>query len=263
VSTRRSLRWILLGIAVVAAGAAVRSAWRRAQRPAPTAPTSPTTVSPPAGRLTLEVDSTRRIEVVPGTPIVFDVFLSAPEGGPPAESVRPGGSWRALVRLVEASGRPLTWATVPREDASIPGRHLTLEASPETTGAVPPATYLVRAVLEGEPALASAPVTVVVRGPAADPDGEALEERRLRDAAAFDLEKKRFADARQLAESLARRVPRDAGAWMLLGDALDGLGKPREALNVYRRALSVRPRTYDEPTLLYERMAAMLRKIAS
>ncbi len=269
-SGRRSFWLVAIAGVLVAAGGAWLG-WRRLHR-RPVA--SPLT-------LTLQIESRRRVEVLPGTPIIFDVYLAAPKGAPAAELGRAGRPWRSQLRLIDdRSHKPLSWATVVLD--SRPGgspkvadmavvdfdhiQHIVLATSPETMRAVAPGTYGVRAALEASSqrgGVESPSVTVVVREAGATLDRDRLERDRVVSSAEFYLETKRFEEARRLVEDLVSREPRNPGAWMRLGDALDGLGKPREALNVYRRALAVSPRTYEEPTLLYERMGAMRRKLTS
>ena len=245
--------------------------------------------APLRARLTLQVlPAEGTVEILPGTPITFEVDLTALEGAPPVDLGGAGQPWHARVHLVEgASRRPLGWATVvlnarsavfskgadspERSDkssdvATIDRDHVqrvVLAASPETMTAVAPGSYEVRAILaeESRQILESTPVSVVVRGASEAPHREELERQKVADSAEFYLEAGRFADARRLAEELTAREPRNAGAWMLLGDALNGLEKPGEALVVYRQALHVVPRTYEEPTSLYRRISATLQKL--
>ena len=235
--------------------------------------------------LTLPVQSDRRVEILPGTPLVFVRALSGAKGMAPSRVGSADRPWHSLVRLIgQQPGQPLPFAVSPlgsprsvaisagegelkvteasADEAVLDADHVHrvgLAASPEAMSGVAPGTYGVRALLLGESPLESAPVTIVVREKAPGRDG--LERERIARSAEFYLQAKRFEDARRLAQELSSRQPKNPGAWMLAGDALAGLGRPREALAAYRRALAVSPRTYEEPTLLYERMASVLQKI--
>jgi tetratricopeptide (TPR) repeat protein len=135
---------------------------------------------------------------------------------------------------------------------------------------VPPGTYEVRAILEGDRRplwswngrIESAPFTLSVLASEDSKTRDQLDMDRLIASAEFYLLTHRWDEARRLAEELTLREPTNVGAWVLLGDALDGEGKPQQALNVYQRALAVSPRTYEEPSLLYERLETVLRKIS-
>jgi len=288
VTGSRALRWVAVA-AVAVATVLAWIVWRGPRRPDAVAVAPARKLPELNGVLTLSVQLDRRVEVVAGTPIVFDVYLTTGKSAPSLSIGRTAEPWHSLVRLVDdSSGKPLGWALAPLGSprsiafAAEQGEakamdstgnvavvdydhvhHLVLAASPEATKDLVPGTYAVRALIEGDSRLESAPVTVVVRGAGEAAGGDRLERERMAQSAQFYLLAKRFEDARRISGELAAREPKNCGAWMLLGDALDGLGKPREALAVYRRALAVSPRTYEEPTLLYERMAAMRQKLAS
>lgn len=290
-SEDRLRRWV---VAVSVFGALVVGGligWRRL-RPAPPAAPARAAVGtnrPAAERggfLTLYAGTGNPVRIAAGTPILLEVSVTAGRGNAPITLGRPGVPWSADLRIVEGpSRRPLAWAAPvlgsPRSTAfskDVDGRltvseqsadvalldrdHIaraTLAVSPETTALVAPGAYQVRAIFAGGPwgGLESAPLTVLVQKA-----GEGSGSGRVAATAYFFLRAGRFEEARRQADELSSREPKSPVAWMLLGDALAGLGKTREALNVYRRALAVSPRTYEEPAQIYERMGAMWRKLA-
>jgi len=290
VTRRSALGWLGGAVVLGLVGAGIWMSSRKTSRPPATRPAEAKRPAGPAraGMLALRVDSGRRVELLPGTALVFDVYLAGSKGAAPVTVGRPGAPWHSLVRLVDDSTRrPLAWAVAPLGSPgsvafSSPAgglevsgeagdvatldhdhvHHLVLAASPEAMSAAAPGTYGVRAILQGDSRLESAPVEVVVGTAGDSAVRDRLERERVASSAEFYLEARRFEEARRSSEDLTAREPKNPGAWMLLGDALDGLGKPRDALAAYRRALAVSPRTYEEPTLLYRRISAMWRKLA-
>jgi len=280
VSARLVRQLAVLAFVVVAAWLA----WRALVQPA----------GAPRAELALRVGSGARLDIIPGTPIQFDVYLTTGKGTPSMSVGRLGRPWFSLVRLVDAgSRRPLPWATVLLEtpkttsvtiadhggphfsetttDVAVVDHdhvhHMSVGTSPETMSAASPGSYEVQAILESDVwspwgwhgRLESAPVTVTVRKP--EGSEARLENRRLAASARFYLQSRRADDATRLAEQLVDRQPKNGGAWMLLGDALDAGGKPGDALGAYRRALAVAPRRYEPPTPLYERIDAVMRRL--
>jgi hypothetical protein len=244
--------------------------------------------------ISLRVNSARRIEIIAGTPLIFDVSLTSRTAG---SSISIGGGdrpWATLVRLVRAGSResipwpalalgtPLTVQIetargvapdirVVRSDIARiePGRtnQVALAAAPEATTSVQPGAYEIQAEIEQgywppwrwHGRLTSTSVTVVVR--AAGPRGpeEMLERARLALSARYYLAAKRPADAHRAALELVGHDPKSPGAAMLLGDALAALGKNRDAIDVYRVALANSPGAYEPPELLYQRIERLSR----
>jgi hypothetical protein len=247
--------------------------------------------STPRPGLTLLVNMRTRVEVTPGTPLVFDLSIGSGPSSPAFTVGSRWGAWHTLLRLEEAAANgPVPWVLTlvgpPRSlhmgldsarrpevttDASLVarlegGRHLhsvTLAAAPDVTARIPPGTYRLRAVLETpfwlrwgwRGRVESAPATVVVIDPpTAGEKREHLEAQRLARAAEFHLDTGRFADAHQAAAELVRLRPNESRSYILLGDASAGLNLRQEALDAYRHAMALLPRSYEEPTLLFERM---------
>jgi tetratricopeptide (TPR) repeat protein len=150
------------------------------------------------------------------------------------------------------------------------GRHvhiMTEAAAPEDTVNLQPGTYRVRAVLETpfwmfwgwRGRVASAPVTIVVVDPSKTGDRRnALETQRLMRAGDFYIGVARFEEAARAAREVVKSEPNQIEAHILLGDALVGLERRQEALAAYHRALALVPRSYEQPTLLYERIQSVL-----
>jgi hypothetical protein len=242
--------------------------------------------------ITVLVNHQPRIEVIPGTPLMFQASLSS---SPMSGAFSVGSRWRAwhtLLRLegIDSGGRPVSWvradlstprsihviedadrrpdvtedtASVARFDA---GRHVhtvMLAVGPDETAAIPAGMYRFRVVLEtpfwlfwgwGGRAVSSA-ATIVVRDPSRpDTHIAQLEATRLTLAADFYLNAGRFADAHRLAQTLTTIKPKDSRSHMQLGDALVGMNRQQEALAAYRIALALRPPSYEEPTLLMDRI---------
>jgi hypothetical protein len=242
--------------------------------------------------LTVLVNYRPRVDVVPGTPLVFQLSIGSSAS---SASLRVGSRlrpWHTLLRLegIDSRGRTLSWPSAragsPRSiqvirgpdgkpkfrefDISVArleaGRHVhtaILAAGPDETAAVAPGTYRFRAVIETPPWMlwgwrgrqVSQPVTVVVRDPSeAGSKRDALEKQRLQRTADFYLGTERFEEAEKAARQLVAREPDQAHAHVLLGDALIALNRRDEALTAYRRAIALIPASYEEPTMLMNRI---------
>jgi len=273
-------------VAVVVVAAATALTWVALHRPGTGPPERPRV------RFELAVDGGEdRVDIVSGTPLVFEISVTTREQTAAMTIGRAGMPWTSLVRLSEigpAAGRSPSWKTVPigkpqsmRLDVAADGRpdlvpewsdeividrrhfhRMRLAIAPETTATLAPGMYEVRAALEsGGVTLVSAPVAVTVIAPTDDASRDQLSRNRLAATASYYLQTQRVDDARRAAEELCRVTPQSALAWMMLGDAFAAGERPRDALGAYRRALDLRPRTYEEPTELYDRMAAVAFKL--
>ena len=238
--------------------------------------------------LTLLVNHSTRAEIVPGTPLSLQVSIS---GGRHDAPLRIGSRWRAWHRLIRlervGSSEPLPWQARPdgeprsleiatdaegrRGAVSSSGAVAWLDrgrfvhtamfvASPEETARLAPGEYRVRAVLETPSwefrgwrgRLASAAVTIVVR--AGDALTPSLEAQRLSTSGAYYLRHARYADAQRAADELLRAEPRRVNAHVLRGDALAGLNQKAAALDSYRRALKLMPRSRETPDRILQRI---------
>ena len=68
----------------------------------------------------------------------------------------------------------------------------------------------------------------------------------------------RYADAQRAAEALLRAEPRRVGAHVLRGDALAGLNQKAAALESYRRALKLMPRSRETPDRILQRIDTLV-----
>jgi hypothetical protein len=243
--------------------------------------------------LTLLVNHSTRTEITPGTPLSMQVSIS---NGPNDSPLRIGSRWRGWHRLIwlerVGSSEPLPWRASPEgEPRSLeiatdaegrPGAKrrtgpvaqldrgrfvhtVTFAAGPADTASLAPGEYRVRAVLETpfwqfwgwRGRLVSATASIAIRaGNAATP---ALEVQRLSSSGAYYLRHVLYADAERVADELLRVDPRRFGAHLLRGDALAGLNRKSEALDAYRRALKLVPRSYETPDLVFQRIDALVR----
>jgi hypothetical protein len=247
--------------------------------------------------LTLRVNLQSRTEILPGTPLVFDIALTS---SPSSAGFTVGSLWRpwhTLIHLEDPHGRlswPLTALGQPRSLSSTrqadgrpsvtthsspiarleSGRHVhvaTQAAVADVTTTLRPGVYRIRAVLETpfwlrwgwRGRVTSTPVTIVVRDPATLGQRAAtLENERLRRTAALDLALERFDAAERAARQLVERKATDVDAHLLLGDALAGLNRRREALVEYQRALTAAGSTDEEPLAIYDRMQRVIFSMA-
>ena len=246
-----------------------------------------TAAASPRLGLTLLVNRGTRVEIVAGTPLVFELSLV---GSPSGTAFDVGNRWRpwhTLARIESAGPGTLPWALdkagqrslhvarqgVGRQEVTVgseniarldAGRHVhtvTWSAGPEATSRIPPGTYSVRGALETPLWIAwgwrgralSAPTTIVVRAAAAGAPN-ALSAQRLARTADYYVARGDFARAHTAATELVNLEPKAATTYILLGDALAGLHRRKEALESYQRAMSLLPRSYEEPTLLYRRI---------
>jgi hypothetical protein len=244
--------------------------------------------------LDLQVNLRNNLEVSPGTPLTFDVVLSAGRAVP-RTSV--GGRWRSwsdLVRLELSDGTTIPWtlervavrtADVIKADGQVlveeaearialieGSRYLhvmTLSVGPDATTNVGGRTFHVRAVLETpwwmftgwRGRAASRAVTITVRPvDTSDSLGRTREEERISRSASYYLRKNQFAEARTFAQQLVDRRPDVADNHVILADALAALDQPVASLAAYQNALRLLSPSYEEPVLLRRRIADVERR---
>lgn len=243
--------------------------------------------------LTLMVNLRPRAEVLPGTPLVFDLSISGSPSGPAFDLGSRWRPWHTLVWVEDAGGGPSLPSIPPGAPRSLSlvadaagrqslledtspvahfdgSRHVhavTFTLGPDATAAMQPGTFRFRAVLETPLWLrwgwtgrvVSAPVTVViVDSSQAGERREELDVQRLALLAGFHTTAGRFGDAHQSATQLARLRPTEVRSHVLLGDTLAGLNRYTEALDAYRRAMALLPRSYEEPTVLLQRIRRVI-----
>lgn len=239
--------------------------------------------------LTLLVNRQGAAVLAQGTPVVFDVYLTGTRRGRQTRIGSSASPWHRLVLLEHVETKELLpWRTtvlgaprateygfaegrpaVTQHDASAAriggvGRvqKVTIAVAPEDSAPIAPGVYHVRAVLETpfwefrgwRGLVASAPVTLTI---AAGPGGSdpSLEAARLTESARFYLSAQRFDDAHRAASELLQREPESADAYILIGDALAGSGRNREALEAYWSASRLIPKRYEQPAALRERIS--------
>lgn len=237
--------------------------------------------------LTLQVNRQDNVDILQGTPLVFTVYLSGSSSVNPLRIGKPDSPWHTHVQLELAEGKPLPWklmslgppqAIIIQSDASgkitvdgkdgseavIDAEHqYTVEfgIGPEESAGISPGRYTVQAVLDVPFAgkskrVVSIPVVVNVQEFGKTPLTAEQELRRLIESAEFYLQAERFEDAYRLALQVKERQPKKIQSYILLGDALNGLRRDKEALEAYDYALhlSAMRKQYEPPTYL------MLRK---
>jgi hypothetical protein len=230
--------------------------------------------------------------------VLFTVSLTGSASGPALRIGVAGRPWSADLRFETGdTGQPLPWridrlgqpfnvrfgadpqkgssttSTQPDEaivdDSSI--HQIQLGVSPDEAIRIGSGTYSVRVVLplpqnpSGETKLVSNSITLVVEGAeSAAGSLPAAEKTRLEAAARFHLRSGKWQDAHQIALQLVQRDTPDALAYVLLGDALNGLRRDDEALAAYREALAELPGAVDEsPEYLIARMAEVETRLSA
>lgn len=227
------------------------------------------------------------VDILQGTPLVFTVFLSGSKSAPtPSRIGKSGSPWHTHVRLELAEGKPLTWKLAmlgsPQaflfqrdasgriniegkegEEAIIDAEHnytVEIGIDPDESAKITPGLYTIQAILDisferENKRVVSNPVIVNVQEQKVPLTAE-QELRRLIESAEFYIQASRFEDAYLLAIKVKEREPKKIQSYMLLGDALNGLRRDKEALEAYDYALhlSAMRKQYEPPTYL------MLRK---
>lgn len=178
--------------------------------------------------------------------------VEAGHGKPVALVVRPlaGAAWqRGAVRLDDRRSVMLPFGIDAAAFAAIPAGTYTIRAHVDTTAE--------RDMWRGRTTSQRVVMTLGPR-PAATPQTR-LE--RLARAGAFNLADERFAAAEASARGIIAADGAVVDAWVLLGDALDGAGRRPEALDAFRKALSLfnarRPVpgvTQEPPVYIQERL---------
>jgi hypothetical protein len=244
--------------------------------------------------LTLQVNRQRVITAIPGTPLVFTVFMSGSKTDPPLRIGGSGNPWYRYLRLESADDKkqiPFSWSllgkprAIPRLSSSrdpvalelYTGNEAILDETrnlytaelgiaPEETAKIPQGKYTIRAVLEvssGSPGkwsgrAVSNPVVVSVEDEAGKtPDSAHSEWNRLVESINFYLRAGRFEDAHGLALQAVEQKQDNVDSHILLGDALNGMRRDEEALKSYRKALfmiATKGKQYEPPTYLMLRI---------
>jgi hypothetical protein len=288
---------VVAGLGVAAAAAvATWSIWSRGMRPSASQdPRAAPALKGPAAELQLHVNGAPSVRIPAGTSVVFTVSLTGTASGTALRVGGPGRPWFTDLRFetgdtaaplgwrLDRLGRPVTiWLeTGPQketptqtDEAIIDGssvHRIAFGVSPDEATRIASGTFSVRVVLPlpqnagGETQVVSNTIAIVVEGAgsgaAASP---AADKRRLEAAARFHLRSERWEDAHGIALQLVKRDTPDALAYLLLGDALNGLRRDDEALAAYREALAELPGTVDEsPDYLIARMTAVEARLST
>lgn len=251
-------------------------------RAAPVAPS-------PVAELVLQVNGATSTRIPAGTSVLFTVSLTGSASGTALRVGAAGRPWFADLRFetgdaatplpwrIDRLGRPVTiWfeaesqtgsptGPTPSDEAIVDGssvHRIAFGVRPDEATRVASGTFSVRVVLplpqnaSGEMQVVSNSIAIVVEdagsGAAAS---QAAETSRLEAAARFHLRSEQWEDAHGIALQLVKRDTAGALAYVLLGDALNGLRRDDEALAAYREALAELPGTVDEsPDYLITRM---------
>jgi hypothetical protein len=256
-------------LALVALGALV---WRRSAAPAsPPGRSQNTEPAAPSGsgpELILQIDRTTSTNVSAGTPFFFTVTVTGPSRD----------AWSSALRFETADGRKLPFRidrlgtpfrveignrkaadARPEQARDEPTEvhQAEFSVSPEESARLSTGTYTIRAVMaqagsdsDSRPRVSNL-VTLNVASPASS-DGE---KAQLETVARFNLRSKRWDEAHRAALRLVGRDDADATAYILLGDALNGLRRDEEALAAYQEALAALPKElHESPDYLLARM---------
>jgi hypothetical protein len=259
---------IALGILlVVTIGAALWWRWP-GTRPAsgPQAPVGAGAVTPASTtELVLQINGMTTATVSAGASAFFNVTLTGPAPEAWTSSLRfETGDGKPLAFRLEPLGSPFTLRADGKETAEM--RQTEFGISPEEAGRMSTGSHPLRAVLpldggsSGGRLLASNTVTLVV---GAETGGASSSEKaRLESAARFNLLSAKWQEAHGAAMRLVERDDADAAAFILLGDALNGLRRDREALAAYHEAFAALPKDLDEsPDYLIARIEEVQQRL--
>jgi len=271
------LRVVIIALIIIVSGIG----WFGLRKSSLSQASPPPDFTPPV--FTLQVNREDNVDIIQGTPLVFTVFLSGTESASPLRIGKPGNPWHTYVRLELAEGKPLPWKSVllgtpesflfqrdasgqiniegkEGDEAVINAEHnYTVEfgIGPEESVKIPPGRYTIQAVLDvpferENKRVASNPVVVNVEELGKKPFTADEELKRLIESAEFYLQAERFEDAYRLALQVKERQPKKIQSYILLGDALNGLRRDKEALEAYDYALhlSAMRKQYEPPTYL-------------
>jgi hypothetical protein len=245
--------------------------------------------------LQLHVNGAPGVRIPAGTSVLFTVSLTGSASGTALRVGAPGRPWFADLRFEAGDpAAPLGWrlnrigqpVTILFESESPPGsptpsdevivdgasvHRITFGVSPDDATRIASGTFSVRVVLplppnaNGETQAVSNSIAIVVDGAGSGAAAAPADERlRLEAAARFHLRSEHWEDARGVALQLVHRDTADALAYVLLGDALNGLRRDDEALAAYREALAELAGTVDEsPEYLIARMTEVEARLSA
>ena len=225
--------WLVGLVALTLTGAAVVW-WLRAERPA--GGDSATTF------LTLQTDTTDGRAIAAGAPVFLTLTVSGRGGAKPALLESSPDAWTAQVRFQTSDGTVLPWRVEQLGPPMLSDTGISrarFGVGPEAAAQISHGMHVIRAVLriDRNQQIRSNPATVMIGGQQAT--SAQTERDVLRESARFHLEASRFELAHPLALRLVEAADADADAFILLGDALNGLRRDAEALAAYQEALAM------------------------
>ena len=281
---------------ITAAAAATWSIWSRGMSPSGSqdARTAPLPKGPVA-ELQLHVNGAPTVRIPAGTSVLFTVSLTGSASGTELRVGAPGRPWFADLRFETGdTGTPLAWRTnrlgqpvtiwleadsqkrsaAQSDEAIVDGssvHRIAFGVSPDEATRIASGTFSVRVVLplprnaSGETQVVSNSIAIVVEGAGSGAAAsQAAEKVRLEAAARFHLRSEQWEDAHGVALQLVIRDTADALAYVLLGDALNGLRRDDEALAAYREALAELSGAVDEsPDSLITRMTEVEARLSA
>jgi hypothetical protein len=253
--------------------------------------------SPPA--VTVRIDNQEdESNVFAGHPLILSVFLSRTAPSPALHIGGASSPWYSYIHVetLEA-GKPvvLNWTVLGKpytldvttdanghlvggrvdtsEGAVLDGSARTYSAqfaiSPKDSAKLSAGRYTARAVLKPPlwppwnwtGAIASHEVSFTILSQPAAADQEL---DRIADSAQFYLDGGRFEDALRMAAQLKDRAPQKTRSWILFGDALNGLGRNKDALGAYSQALELAAKANldESPDYILMRWHEMKEKVS-
>ena len=250
---------------VLAVGAALW--WRSMSRRQPPASQGSPGAAPaeqaPTSALVLQVNRMSAATIPAGASAFFTVTLAGPASERWASGLRfESGEGKPLAFRIEPLGSPFTIQVADREM-----RQAELGISPGEAEHISTGSHTIRAVLaldggtSDERRLVSSTVTLTVGAQEAGASTSS-DKARLEAAARFNLLSEKWEEAHNAALQLVERDAADTSAYILLGDALNGLRRDDEALAAYQEALATLPRDLDEsPDYLIARIAEVQQRL--
>jgi hypothetical protein len=247
--------------------------------------------------LELQVNDALGTRIRSGGPLLFSVALIGTSSTRALRIGEAGRAWSVDLRFETVDGRPAGLKVEPLGDPAVIPRGRESRApppassepdgktvvddsrihrvefglSPDESARLAPGTYNLRVVLplpsapEGVKMLASNAVSVTVELPASGERAPAEQEKmRLQAAARFYNHAKKWEDAHRVALQLVERQDAGTTAYLLLGDALNGLRRDDEALAAYQEALAALPKeTKEAPVYLLTRIEQVRERLES
>jgi hypothetical protein len=265
---------ITLGVLLLALAVGTTMWWRSASTRrvsgAGDLPAAVPTATASTFELVLQVNRMTTAAIPGGASAFFTVTLTghAPESWTPGLRFETSAG-KPLAFRIDPLGPPITLEGGDRERPGSAMRQAEFGISPEEAERLSTGSHTIRAVLPLANAtsdrrpLVSNTVTLAVGAPEAGAmESTNSEKARLASAARFNLLSEKWEEAHLAALRLVEREDADTPAFILLGDALNGLKRDEEALAAYHEALALLPRDLDEsPDYLLARMEEVQQRL--